>query len=170
MIDPNNPKVLAKVAAIVERQKEADAIGIMAASDPLPGPAGDAFAIGPNIKVGSFEVQPFLDRHFQMLRQLDNSLYRNMSDATSSDFQPNGPDAWELYWMMTRPVAVTRELLKAGKVQEFKDAAEAEFAELTMSGLMALCQAVRKQIEASFKPVLGYGAAVEGKQNGNPTS
>lgn len=163
------PEVQAKIDATQRAQAAEDAAGRQAAATPLPGPLRDVFALVPDIAVGPFKVRPFYDIDFEFLTALNHPLKDMMVEGKISDkFLPTGAMAWQLCWMMTRPVDEADAVFKKG-VLEVNVAARAEFGKLQLPALAKLIEAVIRQMTIYWSPSLEYGA-VEQRAEGESVS
>jgi hypothetical protein len=158
-----NP-IESKIAETVARQDMEDKVGMMAATTPLPGPLADAFAPQPDIVIGPFKVRPFYDADFEFLSWLEHPLHRFMLKGEGEDFVPRGPMAWELCWLMTRPIEEVEKIFAAGGRKAVSEAARGVMGRLQIAALTALCDAAIRQMTVYWSPVLKYGAATEKKE------
>ena len=155
-----------KVAATIAQQRSEDAAGKFAASLALPGPLVDVFAPQPDIKVGKYTVRPFFDADFEYLQFLKHpfAAFAVGQTAALETFVPRGPEAWQLFWIMTNPVeTVDAEFSNHGEAG-VKAAAKKEFGSYQLGALFALYQAVVKQLTIYASSVVGYGPADTGEE------
>ena len=157
-------------ATLVQQQKE-DAIGKVAASLALPGPLLDVFAPQPPIVVGKYTVRPFFDADFEYLQILKHPFAAFAVGRTTEleAFVPRGPEAWQLFWIMTNQVeTVDAEFANHGEAG-VKAAAKREFGSYQLGALFAIYKAVVQQLTVYASSVVGYGPAdtgVEGEEGG----
>lgn len=162
--EPKN--IEAEIAEKVRAQKQEDAVGKFAASLALPGPLVDIFAPQPAIQVGKYSVRPFFDADFEYLQLLKHPFAAFAVGQTASleSFIPRGPEAWQLFWIMTNPVeTVDAEFANHGEAG-VKSAAKKEFGNYQLGALFALYQAIVKQLTTYASSVVGYGAADSGEE------
>lgn len=171
-----SPAVESKVQEIIKRQQEDDIPGRMAAAQPLPGPTRDAFAIQPDIQVGPFAVRPFYDIDFELLQQLDHPLHRMMTVGISgtkpeanNDYLPRGPEAWAIAWLLTHPPQECEDAFKQG-VEFFREQAKSQFSKLQLGALIKINEAILRQLEVYWAPVMNYGPPSTEGENGVPPS
>jgi len=145
---------------IIANQKLEDLAAVRAAATAKPGPLADIWASTPDIKVGEFVVRPFYDLDFEFFQDLDHpfaAFAMGNADAIEG-FVPRGPDAWQLIWVMTRPVAEVEALFKTEGREAVKQAAKSEFGVYRLGALAALSEAVMKQLAVYASSVVGYEA------------
>ena len=160
------PEIQAKVAETQRQQAAEDAIGMNAATTALPGPTRDIYAVVPNITAGPFSVRRFVDRDFIFLAMLDHPLNRFTAMADGSyTLEPTGPLAWQLFWLLTRPVSEVKEQFKHG-AESVKEAAADTFGELQLYALADLLTAAAKQMTIYASAHLEYEAKTEGENGG----
>lgn len=152
----------------VAQADAADAVAKRALANPLPGPLADVFAIPQEIEVGPYKVRPFFDADFEWLKALGNPFY-DMMDAgmngkeVPANYVPRGQGAWEMCWLLTHTIKECRDGFKAG-VQSVKEASANQFGEVQIRGLMALNDAIMKQVQLYWAPSIQYGpTAKEGE-------
>lgn len=150
--------------AIVAETAERREAQARAAATPLPGPLASAFAIAPSVPCGTYRVRAFLECDFEFLKALEHPLYEILIDLwqntskSTNDFYPRGQLGWEICYLFTHSEDDVEALLKKG-VQEFKDAAKAEFGRLPTAAIAALNKAANQQCLLAFSTTINYGAA-----------
>jgi len=155
-----------KIAATVAQQNAEDFMGKFAASLALPGPLVDIFAPQPAIQVGKYSVRPFFDADFEFLQLLKHpfAAFAVGQTAALETFVPRGPEAWQLFWIMTNPVEVVdAEFTNHGETG-VKAAARREFGSYQLGALFAIYQAIVKQLTVYASSVVGYGPADSGAE------
>lgn len=168
----------AHIAATVVQQERDDAVGKLAAAAPLPGPTKQAFSVVPDIKVGTYSVRRFCDGDFlflsnplvahplmglsvDKLMKLGQVEIDKLFDSTVAGVSPSGPQAWALYWILTRPWKESQAALKDGTIM---DKAAEEFAGLQYVSLAKLFEAAMKQFTEYFSTTVEYGTPSEAKE------
>ena len=141
------PEIEAKIAATVEAQKADDGVGNIAVTAAVPGPVRDIWAPKPSIAVGPFTVRRFVDRDFIILDALQHPLksLSALADQTYN-FEPSGREAWDICWLMTRPVAEVKEVFRTGGRESAQSMAEETFGDLDVPQIAALLAAVARQL------------------------
>lgn len=86
----------------------------------------------------------------------------NLDDG--SDFDGRGPAAWQLAWVLTRPVKEVKAAFKAKGVAGVAEAADDEFGDCGFQTIQALSNACFEQYHVYRSTMLEYGAA---KQDGD---
>jgi hypothetical protein len=125
----------------------------------MPGPVADAFAIMPDIEVGKYKVRPFYDIDFELLASLEHPLERILREQDSGTAVPfRGQAGWDLCWLLTH---TPDECEEAVKDKSLHAKAKAGFSRMPLSGIMAIVQAVYKQLDAFWSPMLSYEAQDE---------
>ena len=155
-----------KIAETVKRQRAEEQVGKFAASLALPGPLVDVFAPQPAIQVGKYSVRQFFDADFEYLQFLKHpfAAFAVGQTAALQSFIPRGPEAWQLFWIMTNPVeTVDAEFANHGEAG-VKAAAKREFGSYQLGALFALYQAIVKQLTIYASSVVGYGPADTGEE------
>ena len=157
-----SPEIEAKIAEKAKQHAMEDEAGRRAASTPLPGATRDAFAIQPDIKVGSFNVRPFYDIDFEFLSMLEHPLHKMMvngmkGEKAEDEFFPRGSMVWELAFVFTRSPDDVEAAFKAGGVSGVKNEAKKQFSRFQLAALTQLSQAVIKQMSIYWEPVVAYG-------------
>jgi hypothetical protein len=141
------PAVQAKIAETQANQAADDQKGSAALTSALPGPLRDIFAPAPDIKAGKYNVRRFVDRDFMFLSQLGHPLNRFTAMADGSyNFEPSGPLAWQLCWLLTRPIAAAKDEFKKG-ADHVKELAEDEFGDNGVIAIAAFLTTIAKQME-----------------------
>ena len=137
----------------------------------LPGPMLDIFSPAPDIEVGPYLVRRFVDRDFVFLAAMGHPLNRFTALHDGSyTFEPTGELAWQLCWLMTRPIAEVKESFKQG-VNVVKEQAADEFGGMVIFAIGKLMEAVAKQMNVYASAHLEYEPKpVEGEQGGPPSS
>lgn len=166
-----SPEAEIKAAKLAAEAEQADQVAQKALREPLPGPTRDAFALNPEIQVGPYKVRPFYDFDFDVLSQLNHPVYRLMKSGLEGkqpelEQVPRGPDMWMLAYLMTRPAKQTRDLIRSRGVEGLRFEAEEQFSELSLAALLELFEAVTKQIQTYWGPVIKYGP--EGEKSQHP--
>ena len=156
-----------RIAEKVAKQSAEDAAGRTAAALALPGPLVDIFAPQPEIQVGKYSVRAFYDADFEFLQLLGHPFAAFAVGQTGEleTFVPRGPIAWQLFWLMTRPVTEAEAAFqdKAKGVDWIKADARREFGNYQLGALFTLYKAVVKQLTIYASSVVGYGAADTGE-------
>ena len=145
---------------VIANQKLEDLAAVRAAATAKPGPLADIWSLAPNIKVGQFSIRPFYDLDFEFFQELDHpfaAFAMGNADAIEG-FIPRGPDAWQLIWVMTRPVADVEAVFQSEGAEGVKLAAKREFGVYRLGALAALSEAVMKQLAVYASSVAGYEA------------
>ena len=105
------------------------------------------FSPSPDIKVGPYTVRRFVDRDFLFLSKLGHPLKRFVAMADNSyNFEPSGEQAWQICYILTRPIAETKALFKSGGPEAVKEAAADTFGELPIFAIGMVMAAVCKQM------------------------
>ena len=150
------------VAATLAAQAGDDKAGMQAATAALPGPMRDVFSPAPDIIVSDtphqrISVRRFVDRDFVFLSALGHPLNRFSSFADRSySFEPSGELAWQLCWLLTRPVADIKAAFKTIGAEGIKEAAADEFGELPIFGIGKIMEAIAKQMTIYASAHLEY--------------
>lgn len=133
-------------------QEPQDASEGQAAAKSLTERLRKAWVPVPNVGVGPYMVRRFVDADFKRLAQLGHPL-NSISAIQAWRDNPTitGPDAYNLIWLMTRPVPQVNSVLTAGP-EATKTAAEEEFSELGGLELARLTIAIGSQLNRSFPP------------------
>lgn len=164
------------IDAKIAEQAAEDSIGLQSAATPFPGATRKAFALCPDIEVGPYKVRPFYDYDIELLGELNHPLHKviiaSMAGKKDSgdEFIPRGKEAWELCWIMTRPIEETDAALEKGGIKEISSEAKKTFRKTQFGDLAAIVEVVLKQMEIYWSPVLGYGPKIEGEKSENPQS
>ena len=153
-----SPELLQKAAEKQQRQKIEDAAGLQAATEPLPGPAREAFTLEPSQQVGPYQVRAACDFDLNLLSQLNSKFYALFMSGGAADELPSGPDTWDLCWIMTRPAREVAAFIKEQKLAGLKESAKDEFAFMPVRDLAALVIPCIRQIVASCTTVIGHEA------------
>ena len=167
-----SPEIEARIAETQAQQNATDAVSMAAATAALPGPLRDVFAPAPDIKVtDTISVRRFVDRDFMFLSALDHPLNRFTAMADGSyTFEPSGPLAWQLCWLLTRPAAATKALIKTGGIEAVKEAAEEQFGELPIFAIGKVMEAIAKQMTIYASAHLQYQPNATGEGESSPPS
>jgi len=152
------PTIDQQIAETAKRQKLEDQAARIALAAARPGPLRDVFASQQDIKVGKYAVRPFFDLDFEFLSELEHPFASFAVGNTKEleEFVPRGPQAWQLFYIMTKPVAEVDAEFIAGGPAAIKAAARKEFAQYQLGGLFALYQAVVKQLTTYASSVVGF--------------
>ncbi len=140
--------------------------GRRAGADPLPGPAGDAFALHGDIRVGPFTVRRVVASDWKILKAIDSPIIKMLlelrQDPTSTAEVPIEPEEeWELAYQFTRPVAEARAALAQGR-DKFRAAASAQIGDAIDEPLIKLISsAVLEQIRRSWLSAVSYKQQLE---------
>jgi hypothetical protein len=143
---------------IIANQKLEDKAAVRAAATAKPGPLADIWSPTPEIKVGKYSIRPFYDLDFEFFQDLNHpfaAFAMGNADAIEG-FVPRGPDAWQLIWVMTRPVAEVETAFQETKADGVKLLAKAEFGVYRLGALAALAEGVMKQLSIYASSVVGY--------------
>ena len=151
------PESLAKTVAESAERRE---VAAQAAATPLPGPLADAFAIAPDIKVGSYSIRPFLEGDFELLHALHHPLYDLLiamytGKATESDYMNRGPAAWELAVIFTNSFDDAEKMVQEGTL---KDTAQKQFKKQPPAVVVALHSAIIRQVLLASSTAIAYGS------------
>ncbi len=112
----------------------------------IPEESRDVFAPAPDIEAGPFKVRRFVDRDFMFLSALGHPLNSFAALAEGSyAFEPTGELAWQLCWLLTRPIAEIKEQFMQGAAS-VKEAADNEFGELPIYAIGMVMEAIVKQM------------------------
>jgi hypothetical protein len=156
-----------KMAELAERKE----VAAQAAATPLPGPLADAFAIAPEIKVGTWSVGPFLEGHFELLSEIQHPLYDLLiamfsGKQTTADYFPSGLKMWQLCYLFTHSLDESEKLIKDGA---FNDAARKEFKRLPTAVMIKFHTAIIKQVMIASSTAIAFGSVEdEGVSKKNP--
>ena len=159
------PEVPEAVRKTLERAQLEDEVGKQALAAPLPGPLDKVFAPEQTVKVGRWTVQPFYDAHFEFLVALQHPLADMMQsvfgggeskESPELDQMPRGPRAWELAWIMTRPIDDVEAVIKKGGMDLVREQAKQEFSRLRLFDLIQLLQVIMAQVGVYWSPTKGY--------------
>ena len=150
----------AKTLADAAERREASA---RAAATPLPGPLADAFIPHPDIKVGNYTVRAFCEADYEYLQSLEHPIVDMLIAAFSgkesqSDYFASGQKAWELCYLLTRPIDDLDAQFKNG-VQWVKDAAKKEFSKMPFGAPSIIHAAALKQVMDAGKTAIAYGSS-----------
>jgi hypothetical protein len=150
--------------AVADIQERRDA-AIMASATPLPGPLADAFAVAPDIKVGSYSVRPFLEGDFELLKALSHPLYDMLiamfsGKPSEADYLNRGPQAWELCVLFTRSFDEAEKMVAEGVL---KDLAQMEFKKQNTAVVVKLHSAIIKQVMLASSTAIAYGSSEDGE-------
>lgn len=155
-----------EIQAKREAVKEANAV-------PFPGALKDAFDIAPEIIVGDYRIRPFYDGDYDILASLENPLASAMAEVmerkdSKTDYLPRGQTAWEICYLFTNPIEQALDEIKSGT---FKENAKQKFFKLRIAGLVAIHEAVMKQLAAYWSTAVGYESIEddEGVKKNAPT-
>jgi hypothetical protein len=136
---------------------------------PSPVEARDLFAPVPDIEVGPFKVRRFVDRDFVFLANIGHPL--NCFTALAErkyNFVPTGELAWQLCWLLTRPVAEVKAQFKRGP-DAVKEAAADEFGVLPIFAIAKLMAAIARQVAIYTSSVkLNFELKEEGEKSADP--
>jgi hypothetical protein len=166
------PEIQAAISKTVEQQAAQDAVGLKAATTALPGPLRDVFAPAPDLKVNEqFTVRRFVDRDFVFLAALGHPLNRFTAMADGSyKFEPSGELAWQLCWLLTRPVADIKAAFKAGGAENVKELAADVFGELGIHAISKVMETIARQMTIYASAHLEYEPVSTEGENRNPPS
>lgn len=155
----------AEMKETVRLQRLEDQAAAIAIATPNPGALAGVFATRKDIAVGKYSVRPFYDRDFELLQELGHPFAKAATGDTAiiADFVPRGELAWQLYWIMTRPLKEVVAKFKEVGAEGVKEMAAAEFGEYQLGALFALYMPVLTQITLCAESVIGYGAADTGE-------
>ncbi len=145
------------VNRLAEFQNE-QSFATTANSTPLPGPLRNAFKAKQTIQIDKYSIRPVVDRDLEFLQQLDHPLHRHF-EKQSADVMGEiirGRPAWDLCFLFTHPFQEVKALFKSGGPEAVKQAAETEFEEFDLAGLISIVMAVMKQMEVYWEPVIGH--------------
>lgn len=183
-----SPAVDKEINAKRLEHRAEDAVGLQAAADPTPGPMREVFGTVPDKQVGPFTFRRFVDRDFVSLGVLKHPLVQlkleNVArkaageidkrfEEVVTELAPTGPDAWRLYWLLTRPAREAAAKLKEGLDVIDGEAAD-QFGELQLPELNELFTVAIQQFNTYWSTAIGHApASVEGeaaKSDRNPTT
>ncbi len=101
-----------------------------------------------------------VDRDLEFLQHLDHPLHRHFKQQSNDVIEKviRGCPAWELCYLFTHPFKEVKALFKSGGPEAVKQAAEDEFEEFDLAGLIALITAVMQQMEIYWSPIIGHKA------------
>ena len=161
-----NPTIEEQIAATARQQRAEDEAGREAAAVALPGPLANAFAPQPLIRVGKYSVRPIYDVDFEFFQHLEHPFAAFAVGSTSEleNFVPSGKHAWNLFWLLTRPVDGADAAMSDPNRGPKWVAAEArrEFSRYQIGALFAIYKAVVEQITSYAKTVLEYAPETGG--------
>lgn len=170
-IRPARPELPPQVRELVEKARREDAAASQALSEPNPGVLRDVFAVQPDIPVGKYRVRPFYDRDHEFLAALNHPLEDMVKSAmqgkdSAVDFLPTGAPAWQLCWIMTRPVKEVSKFVRERGLDALRESAADEFGECQLGALAAICLAVTRQMSTYIRSVVAYGPAAGPEEEG----
>lgn len=151
----------------VRAERERRAAAGRAARVPLPGPTADAFDVSEGVKVGPHTVRPFCDGDFENLQRIGHPLNEVLTTGDAAKAPFRGPAAWQLFWMLTRPLEESDAAI-ADKSLEGK--ARAQFAKLPLRAVLALTEAAYAELDKFWAPMLQYEAEDGGGEKKSSTS
>jgi len=135
-------------------------------SNPLPGPAGDAFGKNGPIKVGdSFLIREVVASDWKVMAAIDSPIIRLLMEIRQNPEKPNmaitAEEEAEIAFQFTRTPKECREVIKSGK-EAFREKALEEIADkvdaVTISLMVA---AVIEQVKRSFNTGISYREKME---------
>lgn len=166
MIDPLKAQIEREELARLQSEERLAS----AAAVPLPGSLADAFAIRPEIEVGPYKVRPFYDWDIEIL-QLTNHPLAEVVKAwinggePEKPYIPRGPDGWMAAWIFTRDIDTAEKGILAKTASED---AKREFGRLGAPALLAISQAIARQMVGYFATIVSYGEPAKEGDKGNP--
>jgi hypothetical protein len=168
-----NPELEQKIQAKVQQQQMEDAAGAQAATVPFPGPLREVYAGKQDIPVGKWTVRMFWDADFEILERLQHPMAAFLTAAISGKptdlegYTGRGPSAWQLNWIMTRPIAEVDKVLVEGGPALLNTKARAEFGELQLAQLSEFVGPILEQLTRYWGPAPSP-ERVEGEHSPNP--
>lgn len=138
-------------------------------ADPLPGPAGDAFAkYGPIKITDALSVRPVVASDWKVFKTLDSPILKMLQELRQNPTNPQMVDVTDLEEYMlalqfTRTPKEVRKILEGG-VDAFKEAAQDLIGDGIDDPLVKLIQiAIVEQVKRSWVTAVSYATALEEK-------
>ena len=139
-----------------------------ASADPLPGPAGDAFAIHQGIKIGSsgLVVRRVVATDWQILKALDSPILKMLLElrqnpSATVEVPITVEEEWEMAYQFIRPVAEVRATLGEGR-EQFREMARSQVGDQIDESVVGLIRlAVLEQVRRTFETALAYKQEME---------
>lgn len=139
-----------------------------AGADPLPGPAGDAFALNGAIKIGSsgLSVRRVVAADWQFFKAVDSPILKMLLELRQN---PSGTvevpvtteEEWEMAYQFTRPVGEVRSALAQGR-DKFRNIARDHIGDQVDESVVSLIRlAVIEQVRRSFQSAVTYKQEME---------
>ncbi len=179
MSNPNphlTPEFEQRVQEGIAQQQAEDRAGAEAAAVPFPGPLHDVYAGQQEIPVlgGRWKVRMFWDADFETLEQLNHPLASFLAAAMVGKTQDingytgRGVTAWQVNWILTRPVRVVSEFIRQQGPSALTDKAREEFGELQLHELSHFIGPVMEQLTRYWAPAPAPEPVVEGEKSRDP--
>lgn len=137
-------------------------------ADPLPGPAGDAFAKNGPIEVGPHVVREVVASDWKVLKALDSPIIKMIMEMRQNpnsnvEIDVTDDEEFQIAFQFTRPPKVVREAMAKGK-EAFTETAVLEIGDKIDSPTIKLIQAaVMEQIRRSWITAVSYKEKLEEK-------
>jgi len=141
-------------------------------ADPLPGPAGDAFALHGEIAVGPHSVRRVVASDWKILKALDSPIVRMLLElrqnpSSVAEVSVSAEEDWEIAYQFTRPIAESKSLIAKGR-DEYRKVAECEIGDqIDEPTINVIRAAVLEQIRRSFLSAISYQQKID---NGGETT